>query len=206
LLDVQEVERRNLARELHDSLGATLTALSINLAALKDRTAADRDARARVDDSVALVKSTALAIENMVAGLRPPMFDDHGITAALEWYGRQFSERVGVAISVQAIDTELSMPPQVGIALFRIAQEALNNVAKHAHAKRVAINLWRTDAEFVMSISDDGMGLPTGDTREWRAHGLGMVTMRERAQAVGGRIEIERLPEGGTRVSVRVRL
>jgi len=205
LLVVQEEERRNLARELHDSLGATLTALSINLAALRERAGTEREARARIDDSAALVKSTGLAIENMVAGLRPPMLDDHGLAAALEWYGRQFSDRVGVIVSVQAPESGLRLAPEAGIALFRIAQEALNNVAKHARAKRVAINLWQSDDEFVMSISDDGVGLPTEEKAHQRT-GLGMVTMRERAQAVDGRFDVERLPQGGTRVTVSVPL
>jgi two-component system sensor histidine kinase UhpB len=204
LLGVQEEERRNLARELHDRLGATLTALSINLAALKERTATDQEAHARVADSAKLLKSTALAIESMVAELRPPMLDDHGLTAALEWYGRQFSDRVGVAVTVQAVGPGLRVTPEADIALFRIAEEALNNVAKHARAKHVAINLWCTDGAFVMSIADDGVGLSMGDTTQRRGNGLGMVTMRERAQAIGGRFEIEGLPEGGTRVSVRV--
>ena len=202
LMDVQEDERRHLARELHDRLGATLTALSINLVALKNRTAMDREAQARVDDSTTLVKSTALAMENLVADLRPPMLDEHGLAAALRWYGRQFAGRVGVAVTVQPIAPGLHVTPEARIALFRIAQEALNNVAKHARAKRVAINLRRTEGEFMMSISDDGIGLPKDE--DLQHSGLGMTSMRERAQAVGGRFEIERLPEGGTRLTVRV--
>jgi len=202
LMDVQEDERRHLARELHDRLGATLTALSINLVALQGRTATDREAQARVDDSTRLVKSTALAMENLVADLRPPMLDEHGLAAALRWYGRQFAERVGVAVTMQPIAPGLHLTPEARIALFRIAQEALNNVAKHAHAKRVSISLRPTDSEFVMSISDDGVGLPTDEGSQHS--GLGMTSMRERAQAVGGRFEIERLAEGGTRLTVTV--
>jgi len=205
LLVVQEEGRRSLARELHDCLGATLTALSINLAVLKEGSASGSDARAKIDDSVALVKSTGLLIESMVAGLRPPMLDDHGLPAALDWYGKQFSERVGVAVKVQALDSGLRITPEAGIALFRIAQEALNNVAKHARAKHVAIKLWGDGREFVMSIADDGVGLPTEEKAHPRT-GLGMVTMRERAQAVHGRFDVDRLPEGGTLVTVRVPL
>jgi two-component system sensor histidine kinase UhpB len=205
LVEVQESERRALARELHDRLGETLTALSINLGMLKHAKAQSAQRAARVKDSLALVKSAATAIENLAGELRPPMLDDHGLSAALDWYGKQFSRRVGVAVSVQAAEGEERLAPEVETALFRIAQEALNNVAKHARARNVAITLWRSSAELVMSIADDGIGFGCAARSPQRA-GLGLVTMRERAQAIGGRFVIEPLSEGGTRLTVRVPL
>ena len=205
LLALQEEERRNLSRELHDRLGETLTALSINLAMLKDAVPADSRAKARIEDSAALVKSTAAVMENLIGELRPPMLDDHGLAAALEWYGRQFAARVNVKVSVQASEAGRRLAPDVEIALFRVAQEALNNVAKHARAEEVAINLWRADGAFFMSIADDGIGLARAAQASERPNGLGLVTMRERAQAVGGAFKIEPLPDGvGTRLTVRV--
>jgi len=203
LVEVQESERRALARELHDRLGETLTALSINLGMLNRRGDSARRA-ARVKDSLGLVKSAAAAIENIAGDLRPPMLDDHGLAAALEWYGKQFSQRVGVPVSVQAAEDE-RFAPDVETALFRIAQEALNNVAKHARARNVAVTLWRSAAELVLSIADDGIGLAAA-ARGAQRSGLGLVTMRERAQAVGGRFAIEALAEGGTRLTARVPL
>jgi signal transduction histidine kinase len=205
LLVVQEEERRHLSRELHDRLGETLTALSINLNMLSESVRGDARASARVEDSAALLKSTAAAIENIVAEVRPPMLDDLGLTAALDWYGKQFAARSGIAVSVQADEPSTRLASDIGIALFRIAQEALSNVAKHAQAKRVVITLRRAGREFVMSIVDDGIGLPSaGERCERRIRGLGLATMRERAQAVGGRFEVERLAERGTRLIVRV--
>jgi PAS domain S-box-containing protein len=204
LLALQEEERRNLSRELHDRLGETLTALSINLSMLKDGVQRDECAMARVEDSAALVKSTAAVMENLIGELRPPMLDDHGLAAALDWYGKQFAARAGIAVSVQADEPGARVAPEVGIALFRIAQEALTNVAKHAQAGRVAISLRRAGGELVMSICDDGIGLDSQSQR--RGSGLGMVTMRERAQAVGGRFEVQRLAERGTRLTVTVPL
>jgi PAS domain S-box-containing protein len=202
LVELQEAERRSLARELHDRLGATLTALSVNLAILRERSRGDAVATARIDDSAALVKSTAAAYENIVSDLRPPMLDQHGLAAALEWYGRQFGRRVGVAVSVQSAAGG-RVAPEVETALFRIAQEALTNVAKHADAEHVAITLCRTNREFLMAIADDGVGFRPGAPAPER--GLGLVTMRERAQAVGGAFSIEPLPDGtGTRLTVRV--
>jgi PAS domain S-box-containing protein len=207
LLAVQEEERRRLSRELHDRLGETLTALSINLSMLKEGVRGDTRTTARVEDSAALVKSTAVTIENIVAELRPPMLDDHGLAAALDWYGRQFAARAGIAVIVQADEPSARVAPGVGIALFRIAQEALNNVAKHAQARRVVITLRRAQSEFVMTIADDGVGLPAAATSsQRRGTGLGMATMRERAQAVGGSFEVERPAERGTRLTVKVPL
>ncbi len=205
LLAVQEEERRHLSRELHDRLGETLTALSINLSMLKESVQGDPHAIARVEDSAALLKSTAAAIDNIVGELRPPMLDDLGLAAALDWYGKQFAARSGIAVSVQADEPSARLAPDRGIALFRIAQEALSNVAKHAQAKRVLITLRRAEPDFVMSISDDGIGLPSaGERCARRIRGLGLVTMRERAQAVDGAFTIESLPQGGTRLTVRV--
>jgi two-component system sensor histidine kinase UhpB len=206
LVELQEAERRALAREMHDRFGETVTALSINLAMLRKSVKGDARATTRVEDSVALVKSTAAAIENIVAELRPPMLDDHGLAAAIDWYARQFTRRVGVAVSVQAGQPDERLAPQVEMALFRIAQEALTNVAKHARAQHVTISLRRSAAEFVMSIADDGIGLPkSAQAPERHNPGLGLVTMRERAQAVGGSFKVEPLSAGvGTRLTVRV--
>jgi PAS domain S-box-containing protein len=207
LLALQEEERRSLSRELHDRLGETLTALSINLAMLRGAVAADADATARIEDSAALVKSTAAVMENLVGELRPPMLDDHGLAPALEWYGRQFAARVGVKLVVRAAEPRVRLAPEVEIALFRIAQEALNNVAKHARAGQVVITLRTSASDFVMTIADDGIGLPRAAQAERSRPGLGFATMRERAQAVGGAFAIEPSPNGpGTQLSVRVPL
>jgi two-component system sensor histidine kinase UhpB len=206
LVELQETERKALARELHDRLGETLTALSINLAMLRQAVQGDERATTRIEDSAALLKSTAAAIENLVAELRPPMLDDHGLAAAIDWYAQQFTRRVGVAVSVQSAEPGERLAPEVQMALFRIAQEALTNVAKHARAEHVAITFRRSQSEFVMSIADDGIGLPESAQAPERP-GLGLVTMRERAQAVGGAFKVEALPDGGgTRLTVRVAL
>jgi len=206
LVELQESERKALARELHDRLGETLTGLSINLAMLKESVQGDARATTRLEDSAALLKSTAAIIENMVAELRPPMLDDQGLAAAIEWHAKQFTRRVGVAVSLRAAPLGERIAPEVETALFRIAQEALNNVAKHARAEHVAITLWRSQSELMMSIADDGIGLPRSAQAPERP-GLGLVTMRERAQAVGGAFKVEPLPDGaGTRLTVRIAL
>jgi len=207
LVELQEAERKDLARELHDRVGQNLTALNINLGILKGLVSAHDNAEAgsRLADSVALVKSTVLAIQNVVSELRPPMLVDFGLVAALHWYAKEFSLRTGVAVSVGGKEPSARISAEIEIALYRIAQEALNNVAKHAHATTVALALWRSGSEYVMSVQDDGIGFDgVAYTSDKPKPGLGMVTMRERAQAVGGRFEIRALPGRGTQLTVRV--
>ncbi len=207
LVELQESERRQLSRELHDRVGQNLTALKINLDILQTALAShgNDEARARVDDSAALLESTMDTIENVMSELRPPMLDDHGLAAALDWHARNFSKRTGIAVAVRGSEPALRPALQVEIALFRIAQEALNNVAKHARAHRVEIALDHASGECVMSVQDDGIGFDgVEDTSDQPKPGLGIVTMRERAQAVGGRFEVQALPGRGTQLTVRV--
>jgi PAS domain S-box-containing protein len=205
LVELQESERRELASGLHDRVGQSLTALNINLAILRETLPRhDTDISSRLDDSAILLESIVRAIENVVSDLRPPMLDDHGLPPALEWYAKQFSARAGIAVSVRASEPDERIAADVEIALFRIVQEALNNVAKHARASSVEIALECEGSEYVMSVVDNGVGLRAGEEGADRPRpGLGMVTMRERAQAVGGRFQIESLPCGGTQLTVR---
>lgn len=207
LVDIQETDRRQFSRELHDRVGQNLTALSINLDILKTQLSNDESAefRSRLDDSAALLESTAGAIENVMSELRPPMLDDYGLLPALQWYGNQFSNRTGVRVDVHGEERAERLPPATEIALFRIAQEALNNIAKHAHAGLVDVRLERSGDQFVMSVADDGTGFDAAsNSNSGRRVGLGMVTMRERTQAVGGQFEVGAAPGRGTRVMVRI--
>ena len=207
LVELQESERKELARELHDRVGQSLTALKINIDILQPALASQGNAEvlARVADSAALLESTMDTIENVMSELRPPMLDDHGLAAALDWHARNFSRRTGIAVAVRANEPAVRPAPQVEIALFRIAQEALNNVAKHARARRVEIALDHANGECVMSVQDDGIGFDgVEDASDKPKPGLGMVTMRERAQAVGGHFEVQALPGRGTQLTVRV--
>ncbi len=206
LVEVQEFERKELARELHDRVGQSLTALNINLAILRQGLAPGNAAiRSRLDDSSALLDLSMEAIRDVLADLRPQMLDDHGLRAALEWYAMEFSNRSGIAVSVRTEAPESRLAAHAEIALFRIAQEALNNVAKHAKADRIEIFLETGPSGCVMAVADNGIGLgPAAEGSIGSRHGLGMVTMRERAQAIGGEVRVEALLPRGTRLEVRV--
>ena len=207
LVELQDSERKDLARELHDRIGPILTSLSINLKLIKDALPpALRQALAHtLADSRAQLREATMAMRDVIGNLRPHSLDDHGLQPALTWYAKQFSARAGIAVSVRAGAPYERVAADVEIALFRIAQEALNNVAKHARAKSVEIALQCHGSEYVMSVVDDGKGFRASDEHvEGSRPKLGMVTMRERAQAVGGRLNVEPHPSGGTRLMVRV--
>jgi PAS domain S-box-containing protein len=203
LVEVQEAERRKLSRELHDRVGQNLTALSINLDILRTSLKGNEftEHRARLSDSAALLESTVDSIEDVMAELRPPMLDDYGLLPAMHWYAKDFSRRTGIEISVSGTDGLERPDAEMEITLFRIAQEALTNVAKHAHATRAQIELDETGGRCRMTVRDDGVGIDgTGRERP----GLGMVTMRERAQAVGGDFEVRNAPGGGAYITVEI--
>src|SRR5581483_7074843 len=207
LVEVQEMERRRLSSELHDRVGQNLTALSINLDILKGRvaSAADEEVASRLDDSQHLLGATADTIDNVMSELRPPMLDDYGLHAALDWHARDFTRRTGVEVKTNGAQSGERPRPEIEITLFRIAQEALNNVAKHAHARHVAIVLEFRAGECIMSVVDDGRGFPAlKATGNGKRQGVGMVTMRERAQAVGGSFEMRPAPGGGAQIIVRI--
>jgi signal transduction histidine kinase len=125
-----------------------------------------------------------------------------GLAAALRWYAKQFSARTGLEVSVAADGIGRALDAPREIVLFRIAQEALNNVAKHAHARHVDVALTTSGREWALSISDDGVGVDPEGGGHTSGSGLGLVTMRERSRAIGGRVDVRRRPEGGTAVTV----
>lgn len=205
--NAEEGERRRLAIELHDRVGQNLTAMGINLHLIRSEVPETSQIMARIEESFVLLDLTTDSIREVMAELRPPMFDDYGLVATLNWYSEQLSMRSGLAISIRSRDvTRHVASPSIEIALFRIAQEALTNVAKHAEAAHVAITLEKEGNLVRMSIADDGKGFNPyllGEPEE--DHGWGHLIMAERAEAVGGSCRFESRPFfNGTRVIVEV--
>ncbi len=207
LAEVEETERQRLARELHDQVGQNLTALGLNLNIVRSqipKKAADV-ACSRLDDSLKLVEQMTERIRGVMAELRPPVLDDYGLVAALRWYGAQFASRVDIAVTVQGEEPVPRLDAPVENGLFRIAQEALTNVAKHAQATRATVAL-EIDGETVrLVVADDGIGFDPARVVGPNEHrGWGLLTMTERAEAVGGHFRVESGPRRGTRVIVEV--
>jgi len=207
LVQVEEAERRRIAGELHDRVGQNLSALNINLdivlGALGD--GADPDLRLRLRDSLGLVDGTLQTIEDVMADLRPPLLEEYGLGAALAWYAEEFAKRTAITIELDDLARERNrrLRREAGVALFRIAQEALNNVAKHANAKCVWLRLEVQDEQMWLSIRDDGSGFDPA-AAEARASRLGMTTMQERMVAAGGSLELESALGKGTTLTARV--
>ena len=202
LVQAEETERRRLARELHDRVGQNLSALNINLDILLGHLE-DGALRRRLEDSLKLVDATLQSIENVMAELRPALLDEYGLGAALAWYGQEYSQRTGIQVGVQAGEAGRTLRAEAAVALFRIAQEALNNAAKHSSARTVAVELEESAGELTLSVRDDGKGFDPGAAPRGR---WGMTTMRERAEAAGGRLFVESSPGEGTRVRATVPL
>ena len=203
LVQAEEAERRRIARELHDRVGQNLSALNINLDIIaRDHTLAPA-VRQRLRDSTALVDSTLQSIESVMAELRPPLLDEYGLAAALGWHAEEFSRRTGIRVSLtdHAHEAAKTLRLEGALALYRIAQEALNNVLKHSHARHADIEIGEAEGHIVLAVRDDGAGFDAAAMRRGR---LGMSTMRERAEAAGGALYVETAPGCGTRVIARV--
>jgi two-component system sensor histidine kinase UhpB len=207
LVEAVVAERRRIAGELHDRVGQTLSALNINLDILLGMLGekAPADVRIRLRDSLALVDGTLQSIENVMAELRPPLLEEYGVGAALGWHAEEFSRRTGIAIEFEDLARQKNrqLPREAGVALFRISQEALNNIAKHAQATRVSLRLEPEGADMVLTIRDDGRGFDPVEVRT-RSSRYGMTTMKERVLAAGGSLEVESAPGKGTTLRARV--
>jgi signal transduction histidine kinase len=204
LVDLQEQERRGFARELHARVGQNLTAMRGNADLVRARLGEHDDAEIRVrnEDSLQLIESTFKAVRNLMHELRPPMLDEHGLAAPLKWHAKQFTERTGIRVEIDA-DEAWRCGVETEIALFRIAQEALTNAARHSRARQVSVGLHETDGRIVLTIEDDGVGFDRADGAAGRA-GYGFAMMSERADALGGTLEVRSGKGQGTCITVSV--
>ncbi|MFH2127317.1 MAG: sensor histidine kinase, partial [Pseudomonadota bacterium] len=200
----QEKERTAIARELHDELGQLLTALRMDAVWLRDRLHGfDDRATARAQTMCELIDRTISDVRHIATRLRPPVLDVLGLVDALEWHATDFEKRTGIACVFHHKNVpELS--EFTAIAAFRVAQEALTNVARHAEASNVDVTLAAMDGELVVAVVDNGRGFKAEDLSE--QGGLGMAGMRERASLAGGRLDIRSRPGQGTEVYLHLPL
>lgn len=202
LQDVREDEKLRIARELHDDIGQRLTALKMDAAMLKMTLGGKTPASADIVRIEQSIDGMITAVRQMAADLRPTMLDDLGLGPAIEWFAQDFARRYGIAIDVTGAHSLPPIPAALATALFRIVQEALNNVAKHARATSVTIEL-SCDRDFRLRISDNGRGLPP--TRP-KPDSLGLISMRERARLFGGALDIRSPADGGTVITTVIPL
>jgi signal transduction histidine kinase len=200
VVEAQELERRRLARELHDETGQALTSILLGLKSVEEaKSAEQRDAAAAVLRE--LVVATLQDVRRLAVELRPKALDDFGLLPALERLAQTFTEQVGIETDVEASLGDTRLPPEVETALYRLVQEALTNVVKHSRARHVSISLVRRASSVSAVIEDDGVGF-----RESSGEGLGLIGMRERVGLLDGRLEIESRPDHGTTIMAEVPL
>jgi hypothetical protein len=208
LVETEEGERRRLARELHDKLGQQLTALGLNLNILEQGLPPKQGLaqRKRIADMLLLMEEMTEQVRDIMADLRPPVLDDYGLSAALRWYGAIFDKRSGIACVLKGTDIP-RLPAPVEIALFRVVQEALNNVARHSRASRVEIRSTLEGDRLSLVVCDNGRGFPEANEANMPdTLKLGLISMGERVASVGGTIAVTSASGAGTIVSVEVGL
>jgi len=202
VVSVQELERMRLARELHDETGQALTSILLGLKRVEEAKTKE-DARAAAAELRGEIVKTLQSVRRLAVELRPKALDDFGLVPALERLADAFSGDSGIAIDVQANLDEARLPAEVETALYRIAQEALTNVAKHAGAGHVSVVVTRRDGSVTVVVEDNGRGFgATGSDGD----GLGLVGMKERVGLLGGRLAIESTEGSGTTIVAEVPL
>lgn len=206
LVTAQEDERLRISRELHDEAGQALTSLKISLDLLRSGLPAEQESlRARLADVAGLADETMETLRTLAHDLRPPGLDAFGLNVALEGLCYDFSARTALPVRYHGLDLP-ELPTAVALSMYRLVQEALTNIAKHAEATQVEVNVARGDGQLELSIADNGKGFPAEADAPRQRGGIGLVSMRERAELLGGTLDIETSPGQGTRLIARIPL
>jgi PAS domain S-box-containing protein len=203
LLQVQEEERRHLARELHDEIGQLLTGVKLSLEAVP-RASADGVAGA-LAEAKNQVQNLIAQVRNLSLDLRPSLLDDFGLRATLEWLFERYTTQTGVRVNPTVEDLDCRFAPEVETAAFRIVQEGLTNVARHAGAKVVSVHLWHDSGRLFVQVADEGQGFDPVATR-LRSGSTGLSGMQERAALLGGRLVVRSEPGSGTVLTAEIPL
>jgi PAS domain S-box-containing protein len=208
LVEVQEEERRAIARELHDRVGQSLLALKINLSIISGQLSGQgmEPVNERLVDSINLMSEINKLVRDVMTDLRPAVLDDYGLEAALDSHIQEFRSRYDINIRFEKSDPPLPrLSPSLEITLLRIAQEALFNVVKHAHADQSTLSLRQENAHITLSVEDNGIGIPSTQDAN-RPDGNGLKIMRERAEAFGGTLRVTSIPGQGTKIEAVIPL
>ena len=200
----REEERTAIAREIHDELGQSLTGIKLDIAWMKRRLPPNDELTAQCQSMIERIDATLTTVRRLATALRPSVLDQLGLEAAIEWQGQEFSMRTGILVDFDIAVAGAAIPEHMATAAFRILQESLTNVARHARASRVRIHLAVTGQVLTLEITDDGIGI--APQRLDGTTSLGLVGMRERALACGGELCISGTDMVGTTVQLRIPL
>jgi signal transduction histidine kinase len=207
-VDAQEDERRRLARELHDGLGQVLTAIKFSIEILEDAPNLTAQDRERLSDIRAQLEAAMKEVREISSNLMPSVLEDFGLSPALESLCHQTAKSTGLTVRFQTQGVVERLPSSVETGLYRIAQEALTNAAKHAEATEVEVQLFTRDRSLWLTVEDDGKGFDVegGNVRRTTPGRIGLVSMKERVAALGGILTIETRPGAGTEILVELPL
>jgi len=203
---VREEERTEVARNIHDELGQALTGLKLDISWMKSRLPRDHAMMEQCGSVIQRIDQTLTAVRRIATSLRPSVLDQLGLAAALEWQGQEFRARTSIEVEMDVSTDGALIPDDLGSSAFRILQESLTNVARHANATRVTIRLQATSSVLRLEVKDNGVGISTHCLEATDTKSLGVIGMRERALACGGELDICPNANGGTTVSLRVPL
>ncbi|KAF7962708.1 histidine kinase [Cupriavidus sp. UYMU48A] len=205
ILATREEEKRRIARELHDDLGQRLSALKMDMTMLAADVSEGRDARGILENITAMndvIDDTVASVRRIASDLRPALLDELGMLTAIEWLANDFSNRYGLPVSVDGVDADV--PEQTAIAMFRIVQEALSNVVRHADATTVDVSLAQTDGQIELRVEDNGVGWDKKPSGSGPRKSLGLLGIRERARLLGGAATVDSEPGKGFRLTVQI--
>ncbi len=200
---VRELERRHIAQEIHDEMGGTLTGMKMMVAGLRRRRNESLNDE-ELQELSNLIDDTVQTVRRIASELRPAILDSLGLLPALEWQAREFQKRTGIVCNVNVLVDDLSIDEETNIAVFRVFQESLTNVARHAQATEVSATVERDGDAAVLRVVDNGRGLQPGAIQTGKS--LGLLGMRERIEHVAGEFEIASAPGAGTSVLIRIPL
>ena len=201
LQGIREQERSRIARELHDELGQALTALGLEMRLLKTRLPVEHlELHEKTRAMTEIISATADSVRRICSELRPALLDHLGLAAAIEWQAEEFTQRTGIACDIESTPAELKLPGELSVAVFRVFQETLTNIARHAHASEAEIRLQLTPGEFRMRVCDDGVGME--GTGERKVNSFGLLGVKERVRGFGGEVTLSPGCKGGTCLEV----
>jgi signal transduction histidine kinase len=206
LENIREEERKHIAREMHDELGQFLTGLKMDIKWIEKKLPESKDnaaTREKLTEMSKMVDDAVLFVRKLAAELRPSILDDLGLVAALEWHSQEFAKRFNIEVEFNSEVSDLATTPNIATGLFRMYQESLTNVARHASAKKVTAFL-EVDEFIKLTIKDDGKGFDSSDIGDRKT--LGLLGMRERAFMIGGKVDIISSPGEGTSIIIKIPL
>jgi signal transduction histidine kinase len=200
---VREEERTRIARKIHDDMGQALTALKIDLTWLNKKLTDDQPLiREKLQSMVTLINETIETVHNLSEDLRPGILDDFGLSAAIEWQAEEFQKRTGIECRINLASDESNLSKEKSTNLFRIVQESLTNVIRHANATKVEINLSEKDGRLLLEVADNGKGITKAAVTNPKSFGL--IGIKERVHSLGGEVDISGTPNAGTRLKVKM--